>query len=351
MATVTKSIGTSSRDYSTITAWEADLDDTGIYNSSDVAVGECYDDSDFDEFVTIDGGGTVGLASRELTASTKHDGTAGSGAIIKMTSGGLHAISIAINDTDVSWMEVDGNGQTFTNGGSLLYMNGSNSQRNGRNCILHDITCSRGVNGPGTIGSGSENVTVMNCFIYDVVGGNDVVYGIRAAGGASAHCNLLNNTVYKVDNNGIYSNNHSYGMQTPSTSGTKKMENNIIMSVGGSSPGNHYCQSDTNSLCDYNFGSDSTIEGTNSLASKTLANVDFISTTAGAEDLRLDSSSQAIDEGVDLVTTPTNVNIDIAGRDRDAGGDTWDIGAHEYVAAGGATPNAYRPLLGLNVGA
>ena len=32
MATVTKSIGTSSRDYSTIALWEADLDDTGEYS-------------------------------------------------------------------------------------------------------------------------------------------------------------------------------------------------------------------------------------------------------------------------------------------------------------------------------
>lgn len=41
-ATVTKTIGTSSRDYSTITLWEADLDDTGIYSSGDDAVGEMY---------------------------------------------------------------------------------------------------------------------------------------------------------------------------------------------------------------------------------------------------------------------------------------------------------------------
>ena len=38
MATVTKSIGTSSRDYSTITAWEADLDNTGIYSAGDDAI-------------------------------------------------------------------------------------------------------------------------------------------------------------------------------------------------------------------------------------------------------------------------------------------------------------------------
>ena len=53
MATVTKSIGTSSRDYSTITAWESDLSDGTIYSSGDDAVGECYKDSTFSENVTL----------------------------------------------------------------------------------------------------------------------------------------------------------------------------------------------------------------------------------------------------------------------------------------------------------
>ena len=47
MATVTKTIGTGSRDYSTITAWEADLDTGSIYSSGDDAVGEVYNDSSF----------------------------------------------------------------------------------------------------------------------------------------------------------------------------------------------------------------------------------------------------------------------------------------------------------------
>ena len=82
MATITKSIGTSSRDYSTITAWEADLDNTGIYTSGDDAVGECYNDTAFDEDATINGGNTVGLNSVTLTVADgeRHDGTEGTGA-------------------------------------------------------------------------------------------------------------------------------------------------------------------------------------------------------------------------------------------------------------------------------
>ena len=47
MATVTKTIGTSSRDYSDINAWEADLNSDSIYSNGDTAIGEIYADSRF----------------------------------------------------------------------------------------------------------------------------------------------------------------------------------------------------------------------------------------------------------------------------------------------------------------
>ena len=71
--------------------------------------------------------------------------------------------------------------------------------------------------------------------------------------------------------------------------------------------------------------------GSNSLVDKTLAQIDFVSTVTGSEDLHISQSSVCIGEGVDLGTT-NGVEIDINGRDRDAKGDTWDIGAHEFTA-------------------
>ena len=59
MATVTYSIGTSGRDYSTVTSWEADLDNGALYSSGDDAVGECYNDSAFSDGAVINGGGTI----------------------------------------------------------------------------------------------------------------------------------------------------------------------------------------------------------------------------------------------------------------------------------------------------
>ena len=84
---------------------------------------------------------------------------------------------------------------------------------------------------------------------------------------------------------------------------------------------------------DHNAADDGTESGTGSIAI-TAAN-EFVSTVGGAEDLHLKSGADCIDAGTDLGTTPTGVNIDIDGRDRDAEGDTWDIGADEFVAAAG----------------
>lgn len=62
--------------------------------------------------------------------------------------------------------------------------------------------------------------------------------------------------------------------------------------------------------------------------------VTFVNEGAGTEDLHLDATETlAIDRGTDLGTGSWSFDID--GRDRDGEGDTWDIGADEYVSAAG----------------
>ena len=114
-ATVTKTIGTASRDYSTITLWEADLDNTTPYDAGDDAVGEIYNDSAFDEEPAINGGGTIGLNSIILTVASgnRHDGTAGTGARIVISATGASQILnlTSAPTTTVRWLEIDGNQQ------------------------------------------------------------------------------------------------------------------------------------------------------------------------------------------------------------------------------------------------
>ena len=73
------------------------------------------------------------------------------------------------------------------------------------------------------------------------------------------------------------------------------------------------------------------LNDSSALTGKTLAQISFVSTTGDSEDLHISSDSHCIDAGVDLGTT-NGVEIDINGRNRDSQGDTWDIGAHEFVA-------------------
>jgi hypothetical protein len=48
MPTITQTIGTSGRDWSTVPAWEAQLDNDTYYDAGDIAIGDCYNDSNFE---------------------------------------------------------------------------------------------------------------------------------------------------------------------------------------------------------------------------------------------------------------------------------------------------------------
>jgi hypothetical protein len=111
MATVAKSIGTTGRDYSTITAWEADLSNGSVYSSGDTAQGVCYADSVFTENVTISDASAI-PTNIQLTAADgqKHDGTAGSGVVVKPSSTSSYIINVQEPNTDVSFLELNGNG-------------------------------------------------------------------------------------------------------------------------------------------------------------------------------------------------------------------------------------------------
>ena len=80
------------------------------------------------------------------------------------------------------------------------------------------------------------------------------------------------------------------------------------------------------------------------LIGKTLAQIAFVSTTAGSEDLHITADSVCVDAGTDLGTTG-GTQTDINGRDRDSEGDTWDIGAHEFVEDADTTSAAFIMFL------
>lgn len=344
MATVTKTIGTSGRDYSTLQAWEDDLDDgtnaandTTAYSSSDDAVGEVYNDSTFDELCTINGGGTVGLSSITLRGATgeRHDGTAGTGARIVASTNARGIIVAGTITTTVAWLELDGGG--FLQGSSTTGMLDADQAQvvYFANCLVHDTT-NTGTNFQVFSRLGSFSVQhFINLICYDhaetgTSTGRALCLIGSAVGGRDTE--IINCTVYKVTNDG--GSGDAIGISVGDDTGSG-IRNCISMGMTGTSSGTKtaFSPSFSNAYCDHNMSDDTSASGTGSLTSKVVAD-QFVSTTDGAEDLHLKSGADAIDAGSDVGTSPTGVNIDIDGRDRDAEGDVWDIGADEYVSAG-----------------
>ena len=337
MTTITKTIGTSSRDYSTISAWEADLSDDSIYSDSDDAVGVCYNDSAFDEAVVINGGNSIGsssgqdLTSRKLTvhADSKHDGTAGSGARNVYTGSTSPVLDISINNTTVEWLEYDCSGAGAASRQLIRVANDVITGIYINNMIIHGVGNTTG-NTMGIVvsnGGDSGNTRYLaNNIIYDISDASTANFGLFCTND-SGKSEVYNNTIH-----GTGTNTGDFGLYI--LNGNVIFKNNISMASGGKD-----IQESGSPTEEYNMTSDTTASGTGNQASKTTAD-QFVSVTGGSEDLHIKSGSDAIDNGVDLVTAG-NSNIDINGRDRNSQGDTWDIGAHEFVADAATTGAAF----------
>lgn len=332
MAIVTKTIGTTGRDYSTMTLWEADLDDSGIYNSGDDAVGECYNDTAFSESPIISGGGTVGLNSVKLTVAPdeRHDGKAGSGVNV---AGGIEVAHTL--DTTIEWLEIK-----TGNGGTLVLTSGSSGSSTPivhiKWIIGHDVSVSSDEG--EAIGGGSVHpYELLNSIVYDIVStraGSNETYGIKTPVG-SRGCNILNCTIHKVERNNAGSSADVFCYHFEGTT-NKVIQNCCGTDAGGTATGTieDFDTAGSPATEDHNLSSDASATGTGSLTSKAASN-QFVSITDGSEDFHLVTGADAKDTGIDLGTTPTDVQFDIDDRDRDAQGDTWDMGAEEFAAAAG----------------
>ncbi|WP_455387614.1 hypothetical protein [Petrachloros mirabilis] len=312
MGTVTKSIGTTPgiRDYSTITAWEADLDNSGVYSSGDDALGECYADSDFNEAVTINGGGTVGLNSIRLSvaAGQRHTGTENTGARIAKSAYGWCIEDAGTIPVIIEWLEFAGLGAAASVGAARPTATNSLTIRN---CLGYDLGSTRGFT-ESNRGGTAATLNILDCICW---GGQGNHFGtFTGAGSGEGTLNILNCTSYGATTDGL---------SAPWSGWTATAKNVSSTDSGSSNIGVGYTTAT-------NYTTDSQ-GGTN-----------YVSITGGSEDFHVAGAGSALyNAGTDLGTTPSGVEIDIDGRDRDANGDTWDIGADEYVAAAAGNPWYY----------
>ncbi len=308
MAVIEFDIG-SGLDYDSVTLWNADLDDSGLYNSGDDAQGNIFAEA-FNEKTTINLGDTIGLNSILLIPEVgeEHDGTAGTGPRLNVNAFGYRLITDGIVPVTVQGIEADGVSANNSGGFHLL----GNVATVLRQCLAHDFVGTGGSRNGIKPGCPSE---VMNSIVYNHSGkaGIDNVSNFVQQ--------LLSSTVFNTGGDNIESAN---------AGATATLRNNLS------------CNAGSNDIDDSNWDTTETNMTSDASSPQTgLRNVvtadQFVSTVGGSEDLKLKLGADAIGAGADRGTTPTGVNFDILGFDRDAGGVTWDIGAHQFrPAAGGA---------------
>ena len=342
------------RAFSTITLFEAMIDDSSpsYWGSSDDVVGELHADSTFTDN-TVNFNQKQSLSSVKLTVNSddRHDGTAESGALWKPTSGSGHNVGILVMNIDnmiAEWLDISMDSLDSTNTNKAIVLGGTNDDNIIRNNLIHDKGGNPGNTGPFIIhvtgaGASSDTLTIQNNIIYNIVEGSGDNAAAMLLNEWAGTVNVYNNTIYNIESQG--SSKIAIGIRSSNPSGsTSNVKNNIVAKLvsaasngerafeDGPANGSSGTFNEAYNLSDDTSATAYDARGTGSLANKTLAEIDFVSTSGGSEDLHLDTSSVCLEAGVDLGTT-NGVNIDIDGVDRDATGVTWDIGADQKSTA------------------
>ena len=350
------------RAFSTITLFEAMIDDSSpaYWGTSDDVVGECHADSAFTDS-RVQFSNKQSLASVKLTVNSddRHDGTAGSGVVIRPTayagaSNGV--IEPNIDNFIMEWIEIDLSGTNTTKG---IWFKGTNDDNIIRNNIIHSRTGSPtsdpifAIHMAGASSASSDTVSILNNIVYDFrETADDGAAGININGWKGI-VNIYNNTVHNIesDNSGSTKTAICFRFNGQATQ-VANVKNNIASLLIADTAAEHRAYWDTGtgtSNVDYNLSDDTTnstyeAQGANSLKDKTAAQIDFVGVVAGSEDLHLDTDSVCREAGVDLGTT-NGVNIDIDQVDRDATGVTWDIGADQASVKAGSAGTAFLMFL------
>ena len=340
MAEIVKTIGANSRNYATIEAWAADLDNAAVYAANDDAVGVCYNDAPFTaEAVTISLGSVVGLKSIKLTVAEghRHTGIAGTGVRL-LPSGGTVALNLtSAVPTTVEWLEINFQGDTSNAGTNTgIQINKSGGTFRVSRCIIHGSNrrLSHGVKhvDGATI---LDNLIVYN-WTYGGTSGTGPLAGIRQT--QNRDLQIYNCSVYNIKLTNADNAQAAYGIAVTNAS-NKTLRNNIVCDVttagagealcynygGGTSPDSSYCLSSDGTANDG--------DGTGHLLNKAAAN-QFAVLTPGSENFHLkNAQADAYNTGTTL-DAPDGVWFDIDNQDRREAAYEWSMGADSLGAAG-----------------
>lgn len=330
MGDVTSTIGTTDRHYSTMQAWE-DAKDGDLEAVTTRQIGECYDDTAFDEQITIDGSTTTSDYYMWLRAASgeEFDHTDSSGArnVSVAKSDGRSQITLKDNYHRLGGSEGASTGSigtkfqtSFTGAGCIAIQ-----VRHATNCPVSQIVVYETFGGSTTYGfvdtGTTSGIVVRNCLVYNLYH--------TSAGDAypfsGPNTTYYNCVVYDVVSDG----DDAYGFQ-----GTV-CYNCYAGNIGGGT-GSGDKQSYINVTGDYN-AADDTFSSifTNNLQNKAGGD-QFVSVAGGSEDFHLKTGADLIDAGNDGYSNEFDIDGAVAGT-RD------DMGIHEFVAV--VVGNRRRRLL------
>ena len=342
------------RFYSSIYNWNAGLSDSNVYATSDDAVGECHDDSIFSETTTLINP-SITFNSITLTShiNSRHDGTKGSGVVIRQSGAGqtypVQSITIKVNDVRISWLEFDGNdgigsGSGASNGSVIRTTSTvSDATTMVDHCLFYDFIFDAGDSRPEAIiyNGSSHKITVQNNMIWAVDKANGYPAYIFYSGQATTGVLAYNNTIYNLTSSGGgggYLFNANLSNDT-----TAKIRNLILMDWSAYTG----ITSNTPSLTLDYWGLEATDSDVDNVTVATVANT-FKDSTTTDPNLHLKTSSDFIGAAVDLGTTPVDVEFDIDNYDRDTSGDAWDLGADQVPRTEVAPAAASFELAGVS---
>jgi len=335
-AETVSTINKTGEDYNTITLWEDAVDGDLVTATSQPTAHVYNDDGDLnDGLIVVDGSTTNSSYYMKITAPSgeRHNGTFGSGATITYTSSLINQTMIVLKDNYIifEWITISGMTADDWTTNYFIGIGGSNNNITIRYNLIGNTNLSSTKSIGYCIGLGpfeaATNIFIYRNIIANVAANN--VSGIfLGATGNTTSAFVYNNTVYNTDN--------GTGTDTGITCADESFtcSNNLVNDCGTDFT---FGASTTH---DYNAASDSTADSeANNI--NTISDADFISSS----NFHLATGSDAIDVGYDF-GSPYNVDIDgttVTG--------TWDIGADEYVAAGGATYYPFKQFNhGINVG-
>jgi len=330
MAVIDKTVGTASRDESTLIAAEASLP-ADLVSDDEIWRFSCYKDSVFTDAGFIVTGSTTDTTHYiEFTVpiDDRHSGTRGTGTVFK-PGASVHGLKFQTVNARLFYFEMDGSSlgtnfscivtQTVPDtgnvyiGNNLVYDNKPTGANNG------GILLNNG-------GVGTNNfVWIFGNTILNV-GGSGIDCGTRMT------VEIYNNAVYKA--NASDTTSRSGIRVSTAAAAINTVINNIAFDCGSTNQEDFSAGRDTTSN---NISSDSTGEITSKVATD-----NFVNTDAGTEDVHLLTGADAKYAGIAIATLGITPDIltDADGETRGPEGNNFSSGAYEFPCTGGGATTA-----------